>query len=100
RFGAGVKGKIGEALSYGLPVIKTDVGAEGMGFEQGNQVRIANQPGAFAEAIVEVYGNPQLWQQLSDSGYVHISKHFSPEAVEKTIFNSLHSLVNERGYDL
>ena len=30
RFGAGVKGKIGEALSYGLPVVTTDIGAEGM----------------------------------------------------------------------
>ena len=30
RFGAGVKGKIGQAFEYFLPVITTDIGAEGM----------------------------------------------------------------------
>ena len=89
RFGGGVKGKIGEALSYGLPVITTDVGAEGMGFEKGNQVLIANEPEEFAAAAVNAYTDHELWQQLSDSGYAHISKHFSPEALERTIFDSI-----------
>src|SRR5690606_34781966 len=30
RFGAGMKGKIGQSFEYGLPVITTDIGAEGM----------------------------------------------------------------------
>jgi len=92
RFGAGVKGKIGDALSYGLPVVTTDVGAEGMGFENGNQVMIVNSPGEFAAAVVSVYKDEKLWQRLSDAGYAHIEKYFSPKAVEKAIINSMASI--------
>jgi glycosyltransferase involved in cell wall biosynthesis len=91
RFGAGVKGKIGDALSFGLPVVTTDVGAEGMGFKNGNQVMIANSPGEFAAAVVRVYEDRDLWQQLSDAGYAHIDKYFSPKAVEKVILDSMAS---------
>ncbi len=31
RYGAGMKGKLGQALSSGLPVVSTTIGAEGMG---------------------------------------------------------------------
>src|SRR5207253_325568 len=55
RFGAGVKGKIGDALSYGLPVVTTDVGAEGMGFENGKHILIANDAASFAEMVIRVY---------------------------------------------
>jgi glycosyltransferase involved in cell wall biosynthesis len=89
RFGAGVKGKIGDALSYGLPVVTTDVGAEGMGFESGKQILIGNTPEEFAKAVITVYRNEQLWQSLSDNGYTHIANYFSPEAVETAILRSL-----------
>jgi glycosyltransferase involved in cell wall biosynthesis len=89
RFGAGVKGKIGDALSYGVPVVTTDVGAEGMQFEHDNQVLLANTPEAFARFVVDAYTNPELWQRLSDAGHEHVAKYFSPEAIERVILNSL-----------
>ena len=92
RFGAGVKGKIGDALSYGLPLVTTIIGAEGMGLRHGYEVMIADDPEAFAKAVIEVYRDAQLWQRLSDDGYVHIEKHFSPEVVEETIIASIEVL--------
>ena len=89
RFGAGVKGKIGDALSYGVPVVTTSVGAEGMQFEHDKEVLLANTPEDFANYVIQAYTNPELWQRLSDAGYEHIAKHFSPEAVERTILGSL-----------
>jgi GT2 family glycosyltransferase/glycosyltransferase involved in cell wall biosynthesis len=89
RFGAGVKGKIGDALSYGVPVVTTDVGAEGMQFEHGNQVLLANTPEDFARSVIEIYTNPELWQRLSDAGYEHVARYFSPEILERVILNSL-----------
>jgi glycosyltransferase involved in cell wall biosynthesis len=89
RFGAGVKGKIGEALSYGVPVVTTDVGAEGMRFEHGHQVLLGNAPEDFAKYVVETYTNPELWQRLSDASHEHVAKYFSPEAIERVILNSL-----------
>ena len=89
RFGAGVKGKIGDALSFGLPVVTTDIGAEGMDLENENQALIANDAEEFAAAVVKVYRESDLWQRLSDNGYEHIRKHFSPAAVEQTIIHAL-----------
>src|SRR3546814_18540099 len=40
RYGAGMKGKIGHSLEYGLPVVTTTVGAEGMGLVHENNVLI------------------------------------------------------------
>jgi glycosyltransferase involved in cell wall biosynthesis len=85
RFGAGVKGKIGESLAYGLPVVTTPVGAEGMGLEDGTSAMIAPDARAFADAVVRLYRDPELWQKLSDNGHAHVRAHFSPEVVERVI---------------
>jgi glycosyltransferase involved in cell wall biosynthesis len=42
RFGAGMKGKVGEALAHGLPVVTTSIGAEGMALVHGQHVLIAD----------------------------------------------------------
>jgi GT2 family glycosyltransferase len=89
RFGSGVNGKVGEALSYGLPVVTTNVGAEGWGFTDGGQVLIADAPGDFAEAVVRLYGDAALWQKLSDDGYRHIAEGYTPQAVGRVINGSL-----------
>ena len=65
RFGAGLKGKIGQSLSYGLPVVTTSVGAEGFELEHGRDCWLAEDPQSFAEGIVRLYTDPVLWQRLS-----------------------------------
>jgi glycosyltransferase involved in cell wall biosynthesis len=89
RFGSGVNGKIGEALSYGLPVVTTTIGAEGWGFNGGEQVLIADAPGDFAESILRLYDDAALWQRLSDGGFRHIAENYTPEVVGRVINDSL-----------
>ena len=89
RFGSGVNGKIGEALSYGLPVATTTVGAEGWGFADGEQVLIADAPADFAAAVLRLYGDAALWHRLSDGGYRHIAENNTPEVVARVINDSL-----------
>lgn len=81
RYGAGMKGKIGEALARGLPVISTTVGAEGFQFQNGTQALIADAPKDFARAVIEAYSNETLWNQLSTNGLRMIEERFSPDAV-------------------
>ncbi|MFN2530019.1 MAG: glycosyltransferase [Pyrinomonadaceae bacterium] len=85
RFGAGVKGKIGDSLSYGLPVVTTTLGAEGMGLTNRKEAMIADAAEDFARALVEAYEDAELWRLLSDNGYAHIGKNFGPEVVEEVV---------------
>ena len=71
RFGSGIKGKIGEALAAGLPVVTTGIGAEGMSLEHGTTALIADSAPAFAEAVVQLCSNPVLHQRLSEGGRAH-----------------------------
>jgi GT2 family glycosyltransferase len=68
RFGAGMKGKVGQALQYALPVVTTPIGAEGLGLRDDENAAIAPaEPEAFAAAIVALYGDENRWKQLSDA---------------------------------
>ncbi|MBV8727756.1 MAG: glycosyltransferase, partial [Candidatus Eremiobacteraeota bacterium] len=67
RFGAGLKGKIGHSLSYGLPVVTTPVGAEGFGLRHGYDCWLAEEHRSFAEGIVSVYTDSALWRRLSEN---------------------------------
>jgi GT2 family glycosyltransferase/glycosyltransferase involved in cell wall biosynthesis len=92
RYGAGVKGKIGEALAHGLPVVTTTVGAEGMGLVHNESALITETPQAFAEAVVQLYSQCDLWQRIADNGYAHVGAHFTPAVVARVITDSLSEL--------
>jgi Glycosyl transferases group 1 len=79
RYGAGLKGKVGHSMSHGLPVVTTPIGAEGMMLED-ETVLIASDAEAFAQAVVRLYSDEQLWSDLSRRSVEHIARHFSQEA--------------------
>lgn len=81
RYGAGMKGKIGQAMSYGLPVVTTSIGAEGMRLVDGENAMIADEPDAFAKAVIRVYRDPSLWGRLSENSRRHVEANFSESAV-------------------
>jgi glycosyltransferase involved in cell wall biosynthesis len=81
RYGAGMKGKIGEALARGLPVVSTGIGAEGMDLRDGVHALIADDPRAFAEAIVRLYRDEALWTALSAAGRRHVDERYGPATV-------------------
>lgn len=81
RYGAGMKGKIGQAMALGLPVVTTSIGAEGMGLQDGENALIADTPEAFADAVCRLYQDAALWQKLADQGQVYIENHYGETAV-------------------
>ncbi|WP_240601751.1 glycosyltransferase [Oleiagrimonas sp. MCCC 1A03011] len=85
RFGAGVKGKVNMAMSYGLPVVATPIAAEGMQLRDGVDVSIAEDAEAFAAAVLALYDDEALWLRLSDGGLENVRRHFSPEAAAETL---------------
>jgi glycosyltransferase involved in cell wall biosynthesis len=95
RYGAGMKGKIGQALSFGLPVVTTAVGAEGMNLQNERDVLIADEPEAFADSVQRVYDDNLLWQRLSDAGFEFIADHFSPAVVGEKVRQAIGRLKNK-----
>lgn len=70
RYGAGVKGKIGTAMAAGLPTVATELGAEGMGLTDGENIFVADDPQLYAEVIARLYKDESLWNHVSRSGII------------------------------
>ena len=82
RYGAGMKGKIGMAMAMGLPVVTTSSGAEGMGLVHGTHVLVADDAPSFAEAVVRLYRDDELWTSLSEQARRRAGQEWSPEAMK------------------
>ena len=69
RFAAGTPYKVHEAASFGLPVVATDLLRRQTGWENGVDLLSADStdPAGFAEHVVTLYRDPELWQRLRDN---------------------------------
>lgn len=81
RYGAGMKGKIGEAMAFGIPVVSTSIGAEGMNLEHGKNILIADSPEDFSEAIFNLFSDQELCNRLANEGISYVHENLSEEAV-------------------
>jgi len=61
RFGAGLKGKIVEAMLTGTPVVTTGVGAEGLGIPRDFPGFVADDADSFARAAIRLHEDQELW---------------------------------------
>lgn len=80
RYGAGVKGKVVEALYNGMPVVTTSVGAEGIADIE-NAAVICDDPKAFAAETVKLYQDNRRLKELAVQTQKLIKARFSTEAV-------------------
>lgn len=83
RFGAGVKGKILHSMSFGLPVVSTSIGAEGMDVKNGENIMIVDQPEEFAKQTLTLYTDEDLWLKLSKNSLRYIEENHSSEIVKE-----------------
>jgi len=84
RFGAGVKGKITQSLSRGLPVVTTTVGCESIDMLDGKNCMISDNPEDFAKKAVQLYSDKELWNKISQNG-LQTAKNYSPELIMKLL---------------
>jgi GT2 family glycosyltransferase len=89
--GAGVKGKIGQSFSYGLPVVTTSIGAEGMSLTDGHNALITDSETEFAKRVIDLYTDKFLWQKISANSRQVIRDQFSFEAIGKALQAALWS---------
>lgn len=94
RYGAGVKGKVNQALSFGLPVVGTPVALEGMGLIDREHVLMAGEPESFALAMAEAYSDGALWSQLSRNGRASLDGRFTSEVARAALHCALKDVVD------
>lgn len=80
RYGGGIKGKVGEAMSFGLPVVTTSFGVEGFDLIPGQHAIVAETPEAMAAAIGRLMADATLYESVRRAGYELIQQRFSPGA--------------------
>ncbi|MBA4142215.1 MAG: glycosyltransferase [Nitrosospira sp.] len=83
RFGAGMKGKVGQSMSHGLPVVTTQIGAEGMDLQHEQELLIADNPLDFADGVIRLYHDEILWHRLSARALAHVDANYSHAATQK-----------------
>jgi glycosyltransferase involved in cell wall biosynthesis len=100
QFGAGLKGKLIDAMQNGTPCITTTIGAEGMyGNLQPNGF-IEDNPKQFADKVVELFINETFWKEKQDHGFQIINKRFNKKQFQskflKTLEKTTQQLHNHR----
>lgn len=101
RFGAGIKGKLTEAMWCGTPNVTTNIGIEGMhqglewpGFitQLTNTDEQALNAEAFANHAIALYQQQTCWQEKQKLGYTLIQKNFAKDSIVKALSKRLTSL--------
>ncbi len=78
NYGAGLKGKVTQALAAGLPIVTTPIGAEGLDAVDGEQLLIGTDDRELAERVIRVLTNHELWAALSAAGQTLAAERCSP----------------------
>ena len=92
RFGAGLKGKLLDAMLYGTPGVTTSIGAEGMYGDLLTPGVIADTPESFAELSVALYSDKIKWQQNAQRGVEIIKARYNGKAIAKDFMTRLDAL--------
>lgn len=90
RFGAGIKGKLVDAMLCGTPSITTPVGAEAMHAGEPWPGVIGQSASALAEAAVRLYQDPSAWHQAQQQGQALLAARYrqqvhGPALIERLV---------------
>ena len=92
RFGAGIKGKLAEAMLCGTPSVTTLIGAEGMVLDSKWNGFIADNPIEFANLAVELYQNKLIWKNAQKNGIAIYNNRYSKNKFEIIFINRISEL--------
>lgn len=94
RFGAGIKGKLLEAMQCGTPSVTSSIGAEAMAGNFDWNGFVKDDPNEFVEAAVQLYEDEKLWLQYQENGFEILDKRYRKSLFEKKIITEINSLLD------
>lgn len=93
RFGAGIKGKLIDAMQAGLPSVTTTIGAEAMHGELPWCGCVTDNPEAFAKSAINLYEDENLWNSARENGFDLLIKRYSKEMYSKQFIERINELL-------
>ena len=94
RFGAGLKGKLIDAMQYGTPSITTSIGAEAMHQNLPWNGFIIDDAEEFANKAVELYSNESFWNNAQQNGVKIINTCYPKKSAGLGLLNRIKELQN------
>ena len=82
RFGGGMKGKVNEAMAYGLAVVATSFGAQGFNATHGKEMFIEDEAEGFANSVIQLLNNHALQEEIGLAGQTLNANICSPDAID------------------
>ena len=79
RFAAGIPIKVLDAARHGVPVVATTLLARQLGWKDGEALRVADVPDAFASAVARIHGDEAMWHALRDGARAALARDFDPD---------------------
>lgn len=79
RFGAGIKGKLTEAMVFGAPSVTTSIGAEGMHGQLPWNGFVTDDFEDFAQKAVALYTDQKLWKTAQENGVTILNTHYNKD---------------------
>ena len=92
KSGSGLRIKIVEGMSMGKAVVTTSIGVEGISAEPGVEVKLANDPKAFAKEMIDLYANPKVAKHMGKKAREFAEKYFNQNTVSKELIQFYQSL--------
>ena len=93
-FGAGLKGKLIDAMRYGTPSVTTSIGSEGINGDLPWSGYIENDFNVFANKAIELYQNEELWLTMQLNGVEIINSNFSKKKYRSKLIRKIECTLN------
>jgi glycosyltransferase involved in cell wall biosynthesis len=85
RSGSGVRVKLLEAFAAGIPVVSTRVGAEGLGRDDGEFCRLADEPEEFAACVLELFDHPDEAAEIARRARAEVAARWDMTAITRDL---------------
>lgn len=92
RFGAGLKGKLIDAMKFGTPSVTTSIGAEAMHKNLDWNGFICDTPNDFANKAVELYTKKSVWDKAQKNGIIILKKCYDKETFEENFLKKINKI--------
>ncbi|NVJ61018.1 MAG: glycosyltransferase family 4 protein [Gammaproteobacteria bacterium] len=93
RFGAGIKGKLMDAMMVGTPSVTTPIGAEGMQVSEHWPGAVVDNSAEFVQRAVELYQDEQLWTRSQNKIVDTLSTNFDYQSIASRLIQRIDAVV-------